>query len=252
MLVFGIILIFKKQLFLLDKREGGYAFGISSLFGLSSIFYFMASKYIGTGLSMVIFFTFPTMVAVLSWFFNGHRGTVLYFFASLFLTGLGIFLLTDKGHLTINTYGFGLSALSALSYAFYMIIGKKEIRKLSPMLSSFAVTLGCMFFFFLASFGSHSFCIPESFILWVYILGISIIATVLPLYLMLLSLEYITSTEVSILSALSPIVTVIVGISFLNESLNWIQAIGILTVLGGSVIIQFDKSLVDKQCNNMK
>ena len=67
---------------------------------------------------------------------------------------------------------------------------------------------------------NHSFFMPTTPLIWINIIGVSIIATVFPLFLLLMSLKYINSTKASIVSVLEPVVTVIIGVMLLNESLT--------------------------------
>jgi drug/metabolite transporter (DMT)-like permease len=58
----------------LDKRVLLFMFALGAVgYAGSSGFYFLASQYTGTGLAMVIFFSYPIMIAMLSWMFHRHR-----------------------------------------------------------------------------------------------------------------------------------------------------------------------------------
>ena len=229
-----------------DKYQMIYALILGGLFysGAAGL-YFVASELIGTGLSMVIFFTYPTMVAVLNWFFHRRKITFFYY-ASFILTGIGIFLLSDKNEITFDVYGIILSSLAALSYAFYMITSKKQSRNLNPFLSSFMVSVGCTALFLTIALIDQSFSIPTTSTLWFNIFGVSIIGTALPLIFLLIGLKYINSTKASIVSVLEPVITVIIGVILLGEVLSWWQATGIITILAGTLIIQFDKGVEGK------
>jgi len=125
---------------LFDKRQILYAFGGAFFYGACAALYFLASEYIGTGLAMVIFFTYPTIVALLNWLFHRYKIT-LFYYISFILTGIGIFLLSDRSQMTFDFYGIFLAFLSGISYSFYMLITKKQAQNMNPILSSFIISL---------------------------------------------------------------------------------------------------------------
>ena len=47
-------------------------------YGISTLLYFYASLYIGSGLSMVIFFTYPVIIMVFNYFFYGQLMALLH------------------------------------------------------------------------------------------------------------------------------------------------------------------------------
>ncbi|MBS0184882.1 MAG: EamA family transporter [Proteobacteria bacterium] len=240
-LAFLVILIPAQEV-IYDKRQILYAFGGAFFYGACAALYFVASEYIGTGLAMVIFFTYPTIVALLNWFFHRYKIT-LFYYISFILTAVGIFLLSDRSQMTFDFYGIFLAFLAGISYSFYMLITKKQAQNLNPILSSFVISIGNAILFLGLSLFNHSFFIPTTSLIWINIFGVSIIATVFPLFLLLMSLKYINSTKASIVSVLEPVVTVIIGVLLLHESLSWIQIIGIVVILAGTLSIQFDKNV---------
>ena len=237
-----LIVLIPAQNVKFEGRQILYAFGGSFFYGACAALYFFASEYIGTGLAMVIFFTYPTIVALLNWFFHRYKIT-LFYYISFILTAVGIFLLSDGESITFDFYGIFLAVLAGISYSFYMLITKKQAHNLHPILSSFIISVGNSVLFLGMALFDHSFFIPTVPFVWANILGVSLIATVLPLFLLLISLKYINSTKASIVSVLEPVVTVIIGVVLLSEALSWTQIVGIVIILAGTLSIQFDKNV---------
>ncbi|MCK8309404.1 hypothetical protein, partial [Erwinia amylovora] len=66
------------------SREVLHVFVAGALFySGSAIFYFISCKYIGTGLSLVSFFTYPAFVMFLQWLFYRKKVTKVYHLAVL-------------------------------------------------------------------------------------------------------------------------------------------------------------------------
>jgi len=233
-----------KKLARADKRTLCYTFLFGAIgYSGSCGFFFMASQYTGTGVAMVIFFSYPIAVALCNCFLHKEAmkiGTGI----SLLAITLGLFLLRDSTNHPISLVGILLGVLAALSYAFY-VIGSKRFSSLNvdSTLLTMVVCFSCAFIFCLLAVADHSFVVPHSLRTWGYILGLGIFVTALPIQLMLEGLKHISSMRASIISVLEPLVTVLVGILLLNESISSIQLLGVIILLGSTILIQFQKGL---------
>ncbi|WP_172468421.1 DMT family transporter [Legionella gratiana] len=208
-------------------------------YGISTWLYFLASLYIGSGLAMVIFFTYPVVIMLLNYFFYGQLIPQIYYLAILIILS-GMVLMVDLDA-SFNFWGMVLAIASAFFYACYIIGSKQNV--LSPNMSTFMVCLGCTVTSFFVSFFDHSFVIPTSFTVWYHLLGIAIIATVIPILLLLYSLKYISSEKASILSVLEPVFVVIFGVLLLDEKVQLWGVVGIVLVLAGALITLFSHKI---------
>lgn len=205
-------------------------------YGLSTLLYFYSSLYIGTGLAMVIFFTYPVMIMLLNYFCYGQLIPRIYYLATLIIL-IGMLLLVDMNDIAFDMVGIVLGLASAFCYACYLIASKRN--QVSPNVSTLMVCLGCMTTSLIVACFSHSFVVPDTFNVWFNLLGIGIIATVIPILLMLHSLKYISSEKASILSVLEPVFVVIFGVLLLGEQIKPWHAAGIVFVLAGALITLF-------------
>jgi drug/metabolite transporter (DMT)-like permease len=85
--------------------------------------------------------------------------------------------------------------------------------------------------------------IPQNIDTWLNLLVIGVIATVIPILLMLHSLKYISSEKASILSVLEPVFFVIFGVVLLGETLQAWHAFGVVLVLLGALITLFSHKI---------
>ncbi|WP_207387260.1 DMT family transporter [Fluoribacter gormanii] len=209
-------------------------------YGISTWLYFLASQYIGSGLAMVIFFTYPVLIMLLNYFFYDQSIPYVYYFAILVIL-IGMVLMVDFDALSFNLWGILLGIASAFFYACYVIGSKRN--ELSPNMSTFMVCLGCMVTSLFVSLFNHSFSTPSSLDVWYHLFGISIIATVTPIILLLYSLKYISSEKASILSVLEPVFVVIFGVFLLGEEVSLWGLVGIVLVLAGALITLFSHKI---------
>jgi len=211
-------------------------------YGVGVVMYFVSSKYIGTGLAMVIFFTYPAMVMFLNWLLY-KKGMIKTCYLSIFIITVGLILLVDISEFKLDIVGVGLSILSAILYAFYIVFSKKS--KLSALVSTYMVCIGCTIASLMLALVDQSFAVPMTLSVWINILGIGIICTALPILLLLEGLKRISAEKASILSVLEPVFVVIFGVTLLGEKINLLQCLGIITVLLGALITLFDRRLMD-------
>lgn len=211
----------------------------SVFFAFTSYFYFLACRYIGSGLAMVIFFTYPMIVTLLSWIFEKQRITKIYYL-SLTLILIGLLALMQKNAMDFDLTGIALATISSFFYALYIFSSKKQSKAMSPIAGTFLVNIGTCLVCLLLTLWQQSFVIPDSVSVWGNIIGLAIISTALPMLLMLKALKYISANKASILSVLEPVCVLIVGIVFLNEEVTWLQISGATTILIGALVVQLD------------
>ncbi len=215
-------------------RDAIWLFGYGLLFyGPSTTLYFIASEYIGTGLAMVLLFTFPAMVMVINSIYYKAKIRKLYY-AAFILMLFGMCFLTRPDSVNFEIYGIGLGLLSALLYAFY-IAASKHVA-VEPKLSTCTVSAGCMMTALIVSLYEGSFAIPLSYTSWLEISAMGLISTAIPILLLLKAMQYISSEKASMLSVLEPVFVVLFGILLLGEEIQGQEFFGILIILSGALL----------------
>lgn len=210
-----------------------------------SAFFYLASLSIGTGPAMVIFFSFPIFVTLFSLIFKQSRLN-RYVLMALIMVVAGLILLNGSGEHNLNNKGILLAMIASFSYAVYVFYSKRSATAVDSHWLTLLICFGCAMVALCFALIDHSFAIPTTLQATKDILILGILATAIPIQLLLNGLKYISSVKASILSILEPVTTVIVGILFLNESLSTMQVIGVLVMLAGAIIIQFEKPAVFK------
>jgi drug/metabolite transporter (DMT)-like permease len=216
-----------------------FLYGVS-FYSITAILYFIACKYISTGLAMVMFFTYPVMVILLNKFLYKSEIPKTYY-GAVGLILLGMCLLGGNQDLTFDFFGLLLAVASALSYACYLIVSKNS--KVSPLVSTLMVSIGCLVTCFLAARVDGSFFVPHDFRTWVNIIALGTLCTALPILLLLRALQYISSEKASLLSVLEPIFVLGFGVLLLEETITSTQMIGVVIVLLGAIVTLFGKRL---------
>ena len=204
-----------------------------AFYGSGSILYFHAAQSIGSGLAMVIFFTYPTMVMLVNFLVYKQNISKIYYLALIIIL-VGMLFLVHGSEFIFDLKGLGLGVLSAFLYALYIITSKNS--SVPPLISTFWISIGSALVCLLCSLLSKSFLVPMDFKIWFDIGGIGIICTALPILLLLKGLKQISSLQASILSVLEPVFVVIFGIILLDEKVSLTQALGIVILLSGALL----------------
>lgn len=205
----------------------------AAFYGTCSILYFVATEYIGSGLAMVIFFTYPTMVLLINFAFFKQKISKIYYLALIVIL-VGMLFLVNGSKLHFDLMGVGLSLVSALLYAFYIIVSKNNTTP--ALVSTLFISMGAMLVSLAAALLEKTFLLPLGTNVWFNICGIGIICTALPIVFLLEGLKHISSLQASILSVLEPVFVVIFGILLLGEKINLIQALGVIILLAGALM----------------
>lgn len=228
----------------LTKRSMLVIFILSAVgYAGSSELYFEAVSYTGTGLAMVIFFSYPIIVALLSWYFHRQRFSILTIITLLTMI-IGLYFLKDSVAHPLNLAGIFFALASAVCYALY-VFGSKRLFTITidSDILTVMVCFSCALTFFIFSLITHQFVFPHSLNTWLYLLTLGLLATALPIQLMLEGLKHVSSMRASIISVIEPLVTIMIGILLLGETMSHSQLIGVMIVLSSALIVQFQKEL---------
>ena len=209
-------------------------------YALFSSFFFIALTGLSASLTVLLLYTYPVMVAVLSQFILkehlGKKGVMALAIASIGMIGLvwGELSISDPKFLL-----FGVGA--AFFYSLYIMYSRKYLSDVPAMPSSFYVQLGAGAILSLIYF--KNFERPLSIVTNhpAIIFGMAIICSFMAMTLFLAGLRRITSSEASILSTTEPMFGVLIAAMVLEEKLSMIQICGGVLILIAMVILALSK-----------
>lgn len=192
-----------------------------------SFAYLTALKYASSGLVALLLYIYPVIVMLLAVLFLREQFTLIK------VGALGIALVGTA--LTVDPAGGqALGVLLALTgaaiYSIYIIAGTHVLKHVSVIQSSAVIfaSAGAASGALMLLTGPH---LPATNTGWSAVLSIVMIATVLPVAAFLAGLERVGPTNAAMLSTLEPVVTVILGAVWLQETLRPV------TLLGGGLIL---------------
>jgi drug/metabolite transporter (DMT)-like permease len=204
--------------------------------------YFYALSYTTVATAVVLLYTYPTVVAILSRaFLREHLGAVKIL--SLGLTFSGCVALTKAYDLAVfkpNILGISLAILASLAAAVYFVLGRRALR-----------TYGAWtVLFYGLAFGSATLIVasPRSFVALDFSLEVVAILIALALFptlfaysLFTLALTHIEASTTSVIATLEPVAAIILAFLVLGEAVDVVQLAGIALVIMGIVALQIGK-----------
>lgn len=197
---------------------------------------FAGLTFITAQLERLVLFTYPVFVMLLGWlFFQGRitlRGMIG---AAITYSGLALIfssgISADGWNAVIGTI---LVLGAALAFALYQLLAKNLISTLGSTLFT-AIAMSSAGVASLVHYAIVSHGVGPA-VSWNYVMlvaGCAFFATVLPSFLINAGLGRITPQASSMISTISPLVTIILAVIFLGEAFTLIDAIGTaLIVLG--------------------
>lgn len=238
-LLFFYLLITNRKSMLLNFKDTiiSICLGIFGYALFSSLFFYALTG-LSASLTVLLLYTYPIMVAILSKFILKETLTPQKII-SILLVSIGMYFLVS-GEWKIDGINYFLSGIgAAFFYSLYIIYSRKYLERVAPFTSSFYVQIGAGLVLSLINF--HSIQRPIEILNnhFIFILLMAFICSFLAMSLFLSGLQKITSTETSILSTTEPISGIIIANLFLGESMSMLQAFGSVLIIIGLIIIGF-------------
>ncbi|WP_138420584.1 DMT family transporter [Aquibacillus sediminis] len=205
--------------------------------------YFTVMEQTSLSIAVVLLYTSPVFVAILSKVVFKERITKKKLISLLFtLVGCSLVIkLIPLGNVSVPFISILLGLLSAFFCALYSIIGKFVSWHYNFLtITTYALLTGSLFIFPTSGLWNKLDAF-QSVDVWINIFGISVISTILAYTLYTFGLAYIESSKAAILGAMEPIVAVLVGVFVFGDSLTTLQVMGIILVITSAFLTVLHK-----------
>jgi drug/metabolite transporter (DMT)-like permease len=233
------------------KRQTGVQLIIASgcfLF-LSQVLIYFAIGQVATGTAIALFFIYPVVVSILSWFLlrdrpSGFRAIAL---AAIFCGELLVFggNAINNGVSANNSLGGITAILAGVAFACYLLLTRASATKIHPVsltFVNFATMLALSFIFLMLPLPNFNLTVDPSkqleIILSAAILGV---LTLVGYVCNHLGINKLGAPRSAIIGAAVPILTVIFAGLVLQETLNIVQIFGVLFVTFGAAAFSLGK-----------
>ena len=223
------------------------AYGILGV-AMTQWLYFVAISLLPVGVALLIEFTAPIMVAL--WFrFALHHHTPRIVWLGLVVALVGLALVAEIWQgFTLNALGVAAAFGAAAALALYFLVGDSMVRRPEPRdpvsLTMWGFGAASLFWAIAQPWWSFPWSElsgvgyplgeggPEVPI-WVLSTYMVVLGTVVPFWLIVVSLQHIRASQASVIGMTEPLLASLIAWIALGEVLSPVQIIGAVTVLVG-------------------
>ena len=203
--------------------------------------YFTAIQIIPVSVAVILLYTAPAFVAILSRIIFKELLTRRKVIAlGLTLTGIILIVGWPQADGKVSFLGLLLGLGSGFGYSLYSIFGKAALHKYSSLtITTYSFIFASVFMLPLSKLWTKSHLFNGK-IVWLYIIGLGLIPTVLAYIFYTIGLSHIESSKAAITATVEPLVATGVGVLLYNEVLS-------LRHLGGMILVILAIILINKK-----
>ena len=217
--------------------------GMIGLVG-SNYFYYLAIQRTNVTTAIVLQYTAPVWVLLYMVVTRQERATWVRV-ASVLLAFLGsaaaVGVVGGSSAMRLDTIGVLAAQGAAVSFAFYNIFGPALVRRHDRLLVMLYAFLGSALFWIILNPPWKLWRAGYTAAQWEFLAIFAVLSMLLPFALYVVGLQYLDATRAIVTSCLEPVFAIIIAAILVGERVGGIQAIGILVVVGATVLIQMSE-----------
>jgi drug/metabolite transporter (DMT)-like permease len=208
--------------------------------------YFFAIHRVAIGIALVIQFVGPILVALWARFVYRERVRARIWIAlALAVAGLVLMVELWQTHRP-NAAGLTAAAFAAVTYAAYILLAERGVRRRDPIsLSAWGFFFATVFWSLLAPWWSFPAGRVDDRVsllghlgsshlpVWALVLWMVVLGTIVPFVLVVAALRRISATRAGITAMLEPVLAIVIAWVWLGESLDPVQVSGAAVTLAG-------------------
>ncbi|MEA1915457.1 MAG: DMT family transporter [Campylobacterota bacterium] len=215
---------------------------LAKLFFMGAVLYsaqafslFSAIDRIGTSLTSILLYLYPTIVLLLSIFLLKIKIKTDDIFA-LLLTSIGAMMVVGLKIQDIDTLGIVFGVSAAVFYSVYILLGDNAMKGLDPILGSTVVISGAAFTYL--AYGAYvGITLPTNTDQWTWTVAIAVISTIVSIVAFFSAQQIIGSIKASMISTFELVVTLMFSFILLHEHMGALQLMGSVSILLAAVIL---------------
>jgi drug/metabolite transporter (DMT)-like permease len=215
------------------------------LIALSNALVFWSQQHLPSSLCSIIFSLYPVMILVLSFFYVQEEKTHFLKVLGTLISFVGVSVLFFDPIIleqNISSIAFFTMVFAVFFAAFPSVLIRKNSIHLSVfILNSFGMLFGGIILLILAVFIEYPLNLPASVSFWMVLAYLSVFASCYTLIAFFWLMRHIQITKLSLSAYLTPIVSLIIGVTYYHESLNIQSYTGMFLIFLGIFLIDYFK-----------
>lgn len=210
-----------------DRSAWLHVLPYGAALGIMNLLFYMSLERIPLGIAVAVEFTGPLGLALLS---SRRKQDLVW----VMLAALGIILISPiTGHDALDPVGLLLALGAGFCWALYIVFGKRMGRRIP---AGTATALG-MLVAAIVTIPVGAFYVNEEFfqakVLWMGLM-VAVLSSALPYSLEMTALKHLPTKTFGILMSIEPALAALMGLLFLQETLNLQQGLAMLCIMAAS------------------
>ncbi len=235
----GAFLVIWRRVPLLSMRRSTLIQG--AFFFVTALFYLLTVEHLTAGMTTVIFYTFPAVVAVINVVVFKERFSAAIAIA-LILAFAGLVLVSGMvaGGIVLDALGIAYGIISCVCFAIYTVLIQRLGRDESPLTSTFTIALiglaaSCVVFApsvpTLLELDANQVALA---------CGMGLLSTILPVVIYIEAIKRIGGTKAALISISETPFTLALAFIILGEVLTTQQTIGSILIIASVAVVSIE------------
>jgi len=217
---------------------------------ISSLLDFEGLKYVSAGIERLILFIYPTFVLLISVVWLKRKVRTIEWVAVL-ITYIGLFVafIGEARFQTGDNFYLGstLILICALTYAIYIAGSGAMIPAVGAIkFNSYAMSFAAAAVLTHFMFTSTQSVIGLPFSVYAYGFLMAILSTVIPSYLVSISIKRLGANTTAVIASIGPVSTILQAAFLLGESVSVLEIAGTVCILLGILVISWKRVEIQK------
>ncbi len=200
---------------------------------------FFALQRLPASTYIVLFFTYPAMVVLLSVLLGERLGCRAWLALALALTGVVLTVPDFSGLNVGDMFGVALVLGNAAIVAVYYILSKRALNGVLDMSGSSAWMMLGTLLVMLLLVPLRGLEMPGNPLTLLLLIGIATLGTVLPVFAINLAIQKIGAARASLISTVEPPLSMVMSMLLLGEAIFALQWLGAALIIGSVIVLQF-------------
>lgn len=238
-LIMGLICLLRRESLKVARENIKSLLFLGFMYAFTAYFFIRSYEYLGTGLTTIIHFMYPIMVAAIMIFiFKEQKSNMVFISAFLSVSGVIVLSWPDGIH-QINYWGLLVAGVTIVTYATYIVgVNKSKAGRIDTEVLTFYILLvGASVFGLLALFSKGGLQGIHSTPQLVRLFSLAFVCTVVSDFTLILAIKLVGSTITSILGSMEPLVAVAVGVLYFDEPFGIKNVIGLILIIFAVVMV---------------
>lgn len=212
---------------------------MGAMLAVAALAAFVGLDLIPAGTYVVIFYTYPAMVALIMLILGERLSGWGWFAVLLTLAGVGLTAPDFSAGLSGDNFtGVLLAIFNAAVVAIYFILSGKLLRGKTALITASALTCTGALVSLLAVALFSGVQFPPSPAAWLAMLGLAVISTSLPVFSINKGIQLLGASRAAVVGSFEPLLTALLAMIFLNQAMQTIQWLGGIVIVISVILLQ--------------